>query len=88
MANPDTVGGSVAVDDPFNPEAPAEVVDGGTADAGETKAKADAMGVLVRAGVDQAASATLVGFDGIKLSGGIPTSLRPAASDAAGLEQA
>lgn len=92
MANPDMVGGSVSVDDPFNPDmtpGEAEQVDGGgLADAADTKAKADAMGVLVRAGVDQAAAAELVGFAGIKLSGGIPTSLRPAASDAAGLEQA
>ncbi len=91
MANPDQVGG-VAVLDPFNPDADpvaeAEEITAGAEDPAALKAKADAFGVLVRGGVDQAASAELVGLGGVKLSGGIPTSLRPAAADAAGLEDA
>lgn len=41
------------------------------------KAKADALGVLVRAGVDPADAARRVGLEGITFTGAIPVALRP-----------
>lgn len=52
----------------------------------DLKAAADAMGVLVRAGVDQTAAARAAGLGEIELSGAIPVSLRVPESTAAGLE--
>ncbi|MEN1976985.1 hypothetical protein, partial [Cellulomonas olei] len=46
------------------------------ASAAELKAQADALGALIRAGVDQAAAAERVGLSGIKFSGRVPVSLR------------
>ena len=43
----------------------------------ELKAKAEALGVLIRAGVDPEAAADRVGLSGIKFSGNMPGSLRP-----------
>ena len=56
-------------------------------DPAETKAKADAMGVLVRAGVDPLDAAARVGFSGLKFTGAVPTSLRIPESQAGALEE-
>ncbi len=50
------------------------------------KEKADALGVLVRAGADPEAAATHTGFEGLPFTGAIPVSLRPKEEDAARLE--
>lgn len=50
------------------------------------KAKADAMGVLIRAGVDPEDAAAQAGLSGVTFTGAVPVSLRPVASDAARLE--
>lgn len=56
-------------------------------DPADLKAKADAMGVLIRAGVDPADAAARVGLAGLRFTGAVPTSLRLPESDAADLEQ-
>jgi hypothetical protein len=56
--------------------------------AAETKAKADAMGVLIRSGVAPDAAARLVGLEGVEFTGAVPTSLRQPEAAAAELEQA
>lgn len=50
------------------------------------KEKADALGVLVRAGADPESAATQTGFEGLPFTGAIPVSLRPKEEDAARLE--
>ena len=55
-------------------------------DSAAVKAKADAMGVLIRAGVDPKEAAEQVGFAGIKFTGAVPVSLRLPEADAARLE--
>ncbi len=45
-------------------------------DPADVKAKADAMGVLIRAGVEPAEAAARVGFTGLGFTGAVPTSLR------------
>lgn len=50
------------------------------------KAQADALGVLIRAGVDPADAAQRVGLDGLDFTGAVPVSLRVPQSDAAKLE--
>ena len=57
-------------------------------DPAEVKAAADAMGVLIRAGVEPDQAAGKVGLDGIEFTGAVPTSLRLPEKDAAQLEQA
>ncbi|MFC9761657.1 phage portal protein [Rhodococcus jostii] len=52
----------------------------------DLKKRADALGVLIRAGVDPVDAASRVGLDGTEFTGAIPVSLRPLASDATGLE--
>lgn len=47
-----------------------------TEDAAAVKAKADAMGVLIRAGVEPDEAAARVGFTGLGFTGAVPTSLR------------
>lgn len=59
----------------------------GLLDPDEIKAKADAMGVLIRAGVEPADAATRVGLDGVAFTGAVPTSLRLPTADASSLEQ-
>lgn len=54
-------------------------------DSAAVKAKADAMGVLIRSGVEPAEAAERVGFSGL-FTGAVPTSLRLPESDAAVLE--
>ena len=64
-------------------------VDGATpaqSEAADIKAKADAMGVLIRAGVSPDDAALRVGLAGIKFTGAVPVSLRLPESDSAGLE--
>lgn len=56
------------------------------AEASDVKAKADAMGVLIRAGVDPISAAEKVGLPGVKFTGAVPTSLRLPETDAADLE--
>lgn len=51
----------------------------------DIKAKADAMGVLIRAGVDPENAADQVGLD-VDFTGAVPTSLRLPTTDAAALE--
>lgn len=59
-----------------------------TEDAAAIKAKADAMGVLIRAGADPRDAAERVGFIGLEFTGAVPTSLRLPNSDANTLEKA
>lgn len=57
------------------------------ADPAQVKAKADAMGVLIRAGVDPESAAAQVGLDDVAFTGAVPTSLRLPEQAAAELEQ-
>jgi len=57
-----------------------------TEDSAVIKAKADAMGVLIRAGVSPQDAARQVGFTGLEFTGATPTSLRLPVDDAAKLE--
>jgi hypothetical protein len=54
----------------------------------DIKAKADALGILIRAGVEPNEAATRVGLQGVEFTGAMPTSLRLPEADAAKLEQA
>ncbi len=56
--------------------------------AAEQKAKSDALGVLIRAGVDPESAAAQVGLSGLQFTGAVPASLRLPEGDAARLEQA
>lgn len=58
-----------------------------TEDAAALKAKFDALGVAVRAGVDPAEAAARLGLAGIKFTGAVPVSLRLPESDAGSLEE-
>lgn len=51
------------------------------------KAKFDALGVAIRAGVDPVDAAARVGLDGIKFTGAVPSMLRMQESDARRLEE-
>ena len=55
-------------------------------DAAAIKAKADAMGVLIRAGVDPQDAADKVGMGDVDFTGAVPTSLRLPTTDARSLE--
>jgi hypothetical protein len=57
-------------------------------DAADLKQRFDALGVAIRSGVDPDDAARRLGLDGVKFTGAIPVSLRPAAADARELEQA
>ena len=57
-----------------------------TGGATEMKAKFDALGVAVRAGVDPDDAATRLGLDGIEFTGAVPVSLRVPEADARQLE--
>jgi hypothetical protein len=65
--------------------APVEVA-APTEDAAAIKAKADALGILIRAGVDPADAAERVGLSGVDFTGAMPTSLRLPQADANKLE--
>lgn len=73
-----------------DPVAVLEAVEGDTAaPAGEgIKEKADAMGILIRAGVNPEDAARRVGLAGVEFTGAMPTSLRLPESEAAKLEEA
>jgi len=59
-----------------------------SADASAVKAQADALGVLIRAGVEPADAARRVGLDGAQFTGAVPVSLRLPTVDATSLEGA
>lgn len=67
----------------FGMAVPSPDPSGGGAD---VKAMADALGVLIRAGVDPVDAAHRVGLDGIDFTGAVPVSLRVPSADAAKLE--
>lgn len=52
----------------------------------EVKAKADALGALIRAGVEPEDAARRVGLDGAKFTGAVPVSLRLPEADASRIE--
>lgn len=56
-------------------------------DAAAIKAKADAMGALIRSGVSTESAAATVGLSGMVFTGAVPVSLRLPESDASNLEQ-
>ena len=56
-------------------------------DATDIKAKADALGALVRAGVEPMDAARRVGLEGIEFTGAVPVSLRQPESEARSLEE-
>ena len=69
----------------------AELVGGQTSapapqDPVEVKAKADSLGILIRAGVSAESAAQIVGLAGAEFTGAVPVSLRLPETDAAGLE--
>ena len=80
MSDKRRMGGSAAL------RAITSAATGATEDSAAVKAKADAMGVLIRAGVEPKEAAARVGFNGLGFTGAIPTSLRLPVADAAGLE--
>lgn len=55
-------------------------------DATAEKARADALGVLIRSGVDPQSAARRVGLEGVEFTGAMPVSLRLPTADAATLE--
>lgn len=59
----------------------------GASEAAELKAKFDALGVAIRAGVEPENAAARLGLAGLAFTGAIPVSLRLPESDAAGLEE-
>lgn len=59
---------------------------GGGLDPTTIRARADALGVLVRAGVDQESAAAFLGLGGLKWTGAVPVSLRLPSQEAGGLE--
>lgn len=56
-------------------------------DASDLKAKFDALGVAIRAGVDPDDAATRLGLSGIKFTGAVPVALRMPESEATSLEE-
>lgn len=54
---------------------------------GSVKAQADALGVMIRAGVSPESAAERAGMSGVEFTGAVPVSLRLPETDAAGLEQ-
>jgi len=57
-----------------------------SSDTADLKAKFDALGIAIRAGVDPGDAANRVGLSGVKFTGAIPVSLRVPESDAVTLE--
>lgn len=55
-------------------------------DAAELQAKADALGVMIRAGIEPADAAAKTGLTGVRFTGAVPTSLRLPETDANALE--
>ena len=58
----------------------------GADEAAAVKAKADAMGILIRSGVKPEDAAERVGLGGMKFTGAVPVTLRLPEQAAAGLE--
>lgn len=58
-----------------------------TDDAAALKAKADALGSLIRSGVDAKSAAARVGLGGVEFTGAVPVSLRLPDTEATSLEQ-
>lgn len=58
----------------------------GVVDAAEMKAKFDALGIAIRAGVQPEDAAARLGLAGVKFTGGVPVSIRMPESKAEGLE--
>lgn len=56
-------------------------------DAAALKAKADALGSLIRAGASPESAAAMVGLEGLTFTGAVPVSLRLPEADASALEQ-
>lgn len=50
------------------------------------KAKFDALGVAIRAGVAHQSAAAMLGLDGVEFTGAVPVSLRLPNNDAGSLE--
>ncbi|AYN59090.1 portal protein [Arthrobacter phage Yang] len=65
----------------------ADAMKGTREEASAMKAKADAMGVLIRSGVDAESAAKQVGLDGVEFTGAVPVSLRLPQAEAAPLEE-
>ena len=61
--------------------------DTGAEDAATIKAKADALGALIRAGVSGESAAASLGLEGLEFTGAVPVSLRLPEADASTLEQ-
>jgi hypothetical protein len=73
----------------FDQLTPADAAPASTAeDPSEVKAKADALGSLIRAGAVAESAAAKVGLDGVEFSGAVPVSLRLPSSEATDLEDA
>lgn len=53
----------------------------------DEKARADALGALIRAGVDPEAAAARVGLQGIRFTGAVPVALRMPKTEANQLEE-
>lgn len=70
--------------DALEPEAAAPEVNA----ADDIKAKAEAMGILIRAGVESNDAAERVGLAGVEFTGAMPTSLRLPEAEASKLEEA
>lgn len=74
---------------PADPDEPLEATEPSAADdAAATKAKADALGALVRAGATFESAAAEVGLSSLESSGAVPTTLRLPAEEADELEDA
>lgn len=67
--------------------APQAVVTGPTEDPSEVKSKADAFGVLVRAGVEPVDAAERAGLTGLRFTGAVPVALRMPEAEARSLEE-
>ena len=80
----------IAIEVLVNPNAVLDAVEAPSPvdDAASIKAKADALGILIRAGVDPDEAAQRVGLAGVEFTGAMPTSLRLPQADANKLEGA
>jgi antitoxin component of RelBE/YafQ-DinJ toxin-antitoxin module len=61
--------------------------DAGQPDAADLKAKFDALGVAIRAGVDPADAARRLGLGDVAFTGAVPVSLRMPEKDSGSLEE-
>ena len=63
-------------------------MDAGATEAADLKAKFDALGVAIRAGVSAESAAAQLGLTGIQFTGAVPVSLRMPEEDADEFEEA